>query len=266
MTAMTLAAYEALKLTYAALAKVKAPPLPVSQALSECATLLAFLQDEDLKAKGDPNAQGPGAVAQAKLASVGLPRGHVAALAQAADGLRYAQALQQSKSLRVTDGAQQGAISAAYALRGDVVAACRWNLRADRVAQSAIDRIMEGEGVVDLIADLNALAVFIQAHASAFAADDTFDPEAKAEACRQAAASTQALIADSSAVDDKKTTTDTRNRAWTHFKKLQKELSEAAQYAFRDDPRTRARFVSAYNKKRYSRAQANAKAQAAPQP
>lgn len=252
---MTQAALDSLKPTLDALPKVKAPPMPVSEALAEANALLSFLNDDLEKAKGDPNATGPGAAAQTKLHAVGLPADHIQRYAQATDALRFSQALQQSNGQRVFNEADLQAIAAAHTLRGDIMTACRWNLRKDRIAQGTLDRIAEGDGLPDLLSDLGALAVLILAHASAFSSDNTFDPTERAQTCNNTVAHVKAIAAAAAnaSTSDKTTLTDTRNRAWTHFKALQKDLRDAAGYAFRHDPQTLKHFVSPYNKKRYTR-------------
>jgi predicted nucleic acid-binding protein len=161
----------------------------------------------------------------------------------------------------MTQAEHAQSVADAYALRGDIMAACRWNLRADRVAQGALDRIAEGEGLQDLISDHNALAALIQSHAAAFAADTTFDPDARAESCRQAAANVEALTSGNATEQDKRDTADARDRAWTHFKSLHKSLRDAAEYALRADPDTLSRFTSAYRRKLNRKAKAKAQAQ-----
>lgn len=248
---MSQAAFDALKPTLDALPKVKAPDMPVHVALAEAAALLAFLFDHHRE-----GSKRPGAAAQAALAAVGFTSAHVAAFADAAAALSFIQAVHVSAGKRTTDEEHQQAIADAYTLRANVIAACRWNMRRDRVAQGALNQIAEGEGTPDLISDLLALAVLIQSKPDAFRDDATFDPDQRAEACRQAAATVQALTSGSALIENKRDAIDARDRAWTHFRSLRKDLRAAAQYAFLNDPKTLAKFFSPYTQQRNKRAKA----------
>ena len=124
---------------------------------------------------------------------------------------------------------------AAYDLRGDLVAASRWNLRHDRIAQGTLNAIQEGDGIADLITDLDALAVLILNNQAAFTHDAHFDAQASAVHAQEVAQALRAVEAERSG-EGREDALQLRDRAWTHLEVLMAELRAAGRYVFRKDP------------------------------
>jgi hypothetical protein len=214
---MTQAVFEALQPTLAALREVKSPSMPVSVALAEGSALLSFLNDE-----ASPGSEKPGAAAQAKLVAVGLPVGHVAAFGQSLDALRYAQAVHQSKGLRVV-GAEH-----AQSRRGRLRLARRHHgrlplepaRRPHRPRRARPHR--RGRGAARPDQRPQRPRRLDPKQRRRLRLRHTFDPDARAESCRQAAANVEALTSGNATEQDKRDTADARDRAWTHFKSLRK--------------------------------------------
>lgn len=151
---------------------------------------------------------------------------------------------------------QQGA-----GLRSDVVAALRWNLRHDRIAQGTLNAIQEGDGTADLAQDLGALAMLIEQHPRAFDADQTFDPEERAAACRRMANELAASVSHVRADLTRAQAKEQRDRAFTYADDLLDEIREAARYAFRKEPELLVHFQDRYRAeaRRRSRKRADTK-------
>ena len=124
---------------------------------------------------------------------------------------------------------------AAYELRGDLVAAARWNLRDDRIVQGSLNAIQEGDGVADLITDLDALAVLILNHEGAFTNDAHFDAQASAVQAQEASQALRASEAEQVG-EGRLEARQLRDRAWTHLNALMEEVRGAARYVFRKHP------------------------------
>lgn len=216
---------------------VKLPAMPVASLHQEADNLLTWL--------------GQGAFA--KLAAVGVPAGALDDARAALEASREAQA-----AWLVAWGGRKGvdrkeAEAAGDALRGDLVAACRWNLRADADAQASLSRIVEGEGLADLVQDLYDLAALITAKADAFAPDATFDPGERAAAARASAEAISAGLATAFSEGEKAAAKDLRDRATSWLSSQLSALRAAGTYRFRgtDDVR---RFQSQYRRRSRTRA------------
>src|SRR5690606_19494563 len=101
-------------------------------------------------------------------------------------------------------------------LRGRVVSASRWNLRANRIAQGTLDAIEDGEGSADCAQDLEALAVFVLQHEGAFANDQTFDAKASAKECGDVAKELREALSGPRADLTRQQAKDLRDRAYTY--------------------------------------------------
>ncbi len=224
--------------------EVKEPDMPVTDALGEGEALHEFLESKE------------GEGAKNKLLAVGVAPKFLVGLGLALGALRAAQAVFQSKGRRTKADGAEAAETAAYTLRGDIMTACRWNLRNDRIALGALDKINEGEGIQDLLGDLGALAILITEKAAAFSEDTTFKPAERAEACRQSIALVSAFLSDPENKIDAQEALDLRNRAWTYYARQRREIRAAADHAFRHDAKTLKHFFSAYDRARGQKARA----------
>ncbi|MCA9710733.1 MAG: hypothetical protein KDK70_33135, partial [Myxococcales bacterium] len=154
-------------------AEVLAPDLPMSVLLQEAHDLHVALQDADTRAR---------------LAAVGLAPAQLAALPVGIAAARQAQSRWILARERTKPGAQLEREAAGAALRAELVAACRWNLRQQPRAQRVLDRIAARRDLAGLAQDLRDLAALLHHHRAHFELDQTLDASARAEAARSLAA------------------------------------------------------------------------------
>ena len=211
------------------------PRIPAAVVLQEAHDLRAVLEVDDTTER---------------LLAVGLHPSTVAELPAAIEAAREAQ----SRWIVVRDPSkpqgQREREDAGLALRRELVASCRWNLRDDDRAQSVLDSIVQGDGLPDLVQDLRDLAMLIDLHPEAFDADGTFDAAAQAEQARALASEIAVGLAEDRASADQQAAKLLRDRAFTHLEELVADIRSAGRYAFRDVPRRLVAFASAYRRRR----------------
>lgn len=211
--------------------EVESPNLPIEVALQEAHDLNALVANPEVRER---------------LVAVGLPNAELTALPRAIAAAREAQSAWIVVRDRTKNDAQRQREENGVKLRADLVAAARWNLRDDRVAQATIDAIQEGEGVEDLVQDLLDVAALIEQHQESFEGDETLDTD---DAIAKARASAKDIRAGLSAArlarsqDDAK---DTRDRAYTYLAARVGAVRAAGRYAFRGTANMQAKFGSAY--------------------
>lgn len=211
--------------------EIEAPSLPIEVALQEAHDLNTLVGNPEIRDR---------------LTAVGLPKAEFTALPRAVAAAREAQSSWIVVRDRTKDDAQRAREDEGTKLRANLIAAARWNLRDDRVAQATLDAIQEGEGVEDLVQDLIDVATLIEQRADAFATDETLDTDdAVANARAQAKAIRSGLSAARLArtQDDAK---DLRDRAYTYLAARVSAVRAAGRYAFRTEPQMLAKFGSAY--------------------
>jgi hypothetical protein len=213
---------------------VDAPNLPMAVALQEAHDLHTLASD---------------AAVRTKLLAVGIRAEDVDALHTAVVAARQAQSAWVVVRDRSKSDAQKQREAAGYALRADLLAACRWNLRADRVARATVQAIAEGEGVADLIQDLVDLAALVERHPGAFGGDTTFDAATQVSAARDRAAELEAGTSAERLETTQREAKDLRDRAYTYLDDRVALLREAGRYAYRDDEATWRRFTSEYRRR-----------------
>ena len=222
--------------------QVRSPDLPLAVALQEGHDLLTLIQGESV---------------WPSLAAVGVQAGRREQLQLLIGAARAAESNWVVMRDRKKSQTQQELEARAYELRSTMLAAVRWNLRHDAKARTTLSAILEGEGVEDLTQDLSDAAELCERNLDAFEADQSFDALARIAEARalyaQLAAGTSAERLDT----EQAKAVDLRNRAYTQLDDLTNELREAGRYAFRGDDTLRARFASAYDRrKRQQRAAA----------
>lgn len=181
-----------------------------------------------------------------RLLAVGLPKAELTALPKAIDAAREAQSAWVVVRDRTKNDAQKQREQAGDELRADLVAAARWNLRKDRVAQATIDAIQEGEGVEDLVQDLVDLAALLDRNLDAFAADTTFDASERAELARSTAEAIQSGLSKARLARTQEQAKELRDRAYTYLAARVSAVREAGRYAFKREPVMGGKFGSAY--------------------
>lgn len=127
-----------------------------------------------------------------------------------------------------------------YALRDEMVAACRFHLDGVEVLE-LLARVTDGENARDLVQDLRELATFLCEHAPAFAKDCTFDALACAEeASELASAVALELEPEPIALEQ----LELRDRAFTLLCDRVQQLRLAGAYAYRGTLEARRFFAS----------------------
>lgn len=225
--------------------EVAPPPIPVAHLVAE-ALALADVAERTREA-----------LASVKLDLELLPR-----LSRGAHALAEAQA--ELTSLRGSKrGEAEIALEALAAeLRSDMVADARFALRADRDAQRAIDEIQEGEGLDDLVQDLKSLAALTEKHSAPIEAVGA-SAKANAERARRCARELEAHVAARRTADREEVAArELRDRVATLLADAIGEVRAAGAYVFRKEPRTLAKFRSAYGAAKSARARARARTNA----
>ncbi|WP_437937195.1 hypothetical protein [Sorangium sp. So ce341] len=181
----------------------------------------------------------------ARLARIGITSNQVALLARFARRLgALEKAWQKARGAVQLTSAQRRLRDEAEALDAKLVAGGRWGCRNDPAAQAELSRIAEGSGLADTIQDLRDLVDFWSDHESALGVTDITSKDlnrakALADALEDAAANE---ASDASAAH----ALELRNRAFWAADELAREIREGGRYAFRDQPKIAARFVSRY--------------------
>lgn len=147
------------------------------------------------------------------------------------------------------------------ALRADIDEALdqlRWFGRKDRNLQAVVDRIADGTGIADLLADGDDTAALLDQHKSLFDTVTSFSPSSHASGLRDRTARVRAGQIGFRNDRSQNELVEARDRAFTWCDELASELQEAGRFAFRKDPSMKTRFGSAYVRSRSRRAR-NAK-------
>ncbi|WP_437569937.1 hypothetical protein [Sorangium sp. So ce542] len=205
-----------------------APDIPLSVAERELTSLSRLARAE-----------------QARLSRVGITADKVDLLARFARRLgALEKAWQTARGAVQLTSAQRRLRDEAEALDAKLVAGGRWGCRNDPAAQAELSRIAEGSGLADTIQDLRDLVDFWSDHESALGVTDITRKDlerakALADALEDAAANE---ASDASAAH----ALELRNRAFWAADELAKEIREGGRYAFRDQPKLAAKFVSRY--------------------
>ena len=138
--------------------------------------------------------------------------------------------------------------AAAEALRGKLMNAGRYLLRKDPKAQGRLDQIAEGEGLADLIQDLEDLADFNDAHAAKMSKDKKLPKDASAQARAFAASLTDGV--DSAGANDAQAR---RNQVYAVLEAAVDEVRSAARFLFHDDAKALAPYLSHYSAEKMRR-------------
>jgi hypothetical protein len=129
----------------------------------------------------------------------------------------------------------------AESFRSNFVSAGRYLLRKDDGAQRRIDRIVEGDGIADLVADLEEIAAFAADYADKLALDSKLPKDVPAQA--RSFADRLAKVQDTTAANE---ALARRNQLYWLLDEAVREVRAAARYVFRDDPKKLAPMLSQY--------------------
>ncbi len=182
-----------------------------------------------------------------QLVAVGVDDKLLAALPTSVAAARQAQSDWVVAFDRTKSEAQRVLENDGRALRSELAAACRWNLRDDRVALATVSAVAPEGGLADLVQDLNDLAHLVESRKAAFKADKSFDAQAKAKQARELAGKLEQGISNEQLENDQARAKDLRDRAFSHLYDQVSLVRDAGRYAFRDSDKMRSRFASSYN-------------------
>jgi len=228
-----------LELNSIAAADVDTPDIPMPTVLQEAHDLATYVAQDDVRGR---------------LLAVGAEAEDLDLFPTAVGAAREAQ----SRWAVVRDGAkpeaQQEREATGRETRSTLIASCRWNLRRSRPAQSALDAIAEGDGIEDLIQDLEDLAALIEGNRAGFEQDQTFDVSAQVEGARSLASDIRTGLTALRTTEERPRILDQRDRAFTFLDDLVSDIREAGRYAFRLEPNRLRHFSSSYLKRRRRRA------------
>ena len=218
---------------------VEMPTAPVAETLIDAHSLLAYLRHN--------------AEARKELLHVGLAKTRLDEFKEAITLLEDAEhAWRAQTRTRQTDDLKR-ALSDAYELRREALAVASFHTRDDRQAEEVLDRVREGEGHADLLADLETLALFIQEHADRFKRDKTFDPAETIEQLKQGREELREELAEDRSDESHERALDERNRAFMVLDEILDDLRDHGRFAFRHDRQRRAYFVNAYERRKRRR-------------
>ncbi|MEC8812665.1 MAG: hypothetical protein VXY23_15230 [Pseudomonadota bacterium] len=217
-------------------ATLKKPNIPVKAYLQEAENLYHWAQED-----------------KTTLQSAGLPWAWVQDLPQRIGALREAESLWFKERFGREEAQQQWdqEAPAAYALRDQMLRAMRYAYRRDDALLKRVSDIAEGTGHVDMIQDLNDVAILGRANAEPLLAVGV-DAEAL-----DLAASTAADMADLLAMVNGERAHGSsarviRDQAYTHLKEAVDEIRACGEYVFWDNPARLDGYHSQYRRARRS--------------
>ena len=217
--------------------ELRKPHLPMAVFHQEASDLLAFLDQDD---------------AWRKLIDVGHPEDAQSAAETALTASRAAQSAWVTATRpRKTqdDEARELLVRRQYA---KAMSACRFNLRDDRSAQEALERLKEKRGLAALAADCAAMAKLLEANLEAFANDKSFDAPAMAAQLSEVATAMTAVSSERRAARGPSPLAEARDRAFHVLYEILEKVRTAGRHAFRNTPDAR-RFGSEYLRQKVRR-------------
>lgn len=220
--------------------EVRKPNIPVMETVVEARQTAELVRQDSLVAE--------------QLEKVGVADAALDALELAAGAAERAEILCRYALFGVKSDDAQDLIAQAERVRGEVLAAGRFNLRGDREALAIIRGIAEGSGLVDLSRDLGLCDEFLVDFDGAFDQDETFDADEALTQCRALKVELDAMLSSQSDALARQSAIDLRDRAWTHLDELLDDLRESGRYALRAHPKLRRAFASTYSREANSRA------------
>jgi hypothetical protein len=216
-------------------ADVAEPRLPIAIFLQEAHDLATLVARSDV---------------EKELVHVGVAKKTLAGLDACVAAARQAESDWVVAFDRAKPATQRKLEDQATVLRTDLMAACRWNLRDDRVALATVSAVAAGTGLPDLVQDLNDLAHLIESRSDAFKTDKTFDAAAEATEAKKLAKELEQGVSSGKLADEQSAAKDLRDRAFTYLYDQVSLVREAGRYAFRGNDSMRGRFASAYKRSR----------------
>lgn len=182
------------------------------------------------------------------LVDEGLEQHTLDSLPQALMAAREAQTAWTLVNERAKPQEQRELEKSGFALRAKVGKKARFSLRHNQAALAVLNQIFEGEGVADLVQDLDDLRMLLSHHAGTFARNRNFDAVATASELGSLAASIRRGLSGFRVNPEQARAVELRNRAWTHLDDLVDDVREAGRAA--TDGKVARGFGSAYERRR----------------
>jgi hypothetical protein len=214
--------------------RLRSPNIPMATALQEASDLVELCRRSNV---------------HDAMVAVGLPGDFVTDLEGRVDAARQAQSVWVSVRDQTKSGTLIELEAQAAELRSELMAAGRYNLRADPEAQATLSSIRGGETVADLVQDLFDLATVYDGRLDAFGADQSFDAPARVAEARAVAQELSQSISDERLDPQPAGTREMRDRAFTYLDDLVSQIREAGRYVFRRQPEVARHFSSRYRRR-----------------
>lgn len=199
------------------------------------------------------------------FAKVGISASTIDAMAQFARRLGQLDSAWNDarNGVKLTAG-ERKLLKEAEALDSKLLAGGRWALRNDAAAQTTLDRIAEGSGLIDTVQDLKDLVAFWAEHRAERSHTAITDKDLSRAT---ALANTLEPVAQKEANDlDAAAAIDLRNRCFWAADTLAKEIREGGRYAFTLQPTIARKFASRYRTSSVRRSKLKARAKKAATP
>jgi hypothetical protein len=179
------------------------------------------------------------------LSAVGINASKIQTLGRFATRLKQLEtSWQRARRGAHLTSAEREHLAEAETLEAKLVAAGRWACRNDKDAQQELSRIAEGSGLADTVEDLSALVQFWSDHEDALG--QTKITKKDLTRARKLIAALEPAVEKEDQDAGAAAALELRNRGFWADDDLAKEIREGGRYAFNDQPKLAAKFVSRY--------------------
>ncbi len=178
----------------------------------------------------------------------GLEPETLASIPQALAAARESQTAWMLLNERAKPQEQRQLEQRGYDLRTKISKKARFILRKNNAALAIISQILEGEGVADLVQDLDDMRMLMTHHAAAFARNKNFDVAAASAEALKLSTDIRKGLAGFRMNPEQSKAVELRNRAWTYLDSLVDDVREAGRAA--TDGKTARGFASTYERLR----------------
>ena len=240
------AALDALRSTLEAIpaGDVRSPDQPIEVYFQETEDVMEHVAQHDLAQR---------------MVDEGLDQATLDALPQALDAGREAQTEWTLTNDREKPQDQRTLERQGYSLRTSVAKKLRFSLRKDKAALNVLGQILDGEGVPDLVQDLDDLAKLIADNSAPLARNRNFDSAKVKGELTELAENIRAGLAGFRMSAAMVKAVDLRNRAWTHLDGLVDDVREAGRAV--SDGAVERGFGSAYERRQRAAQRRKAKSE-----
>lgn len=192
------------------------------------------------------------------IIAVGIGADVVDSLPARLGALRTADAEWQVRKKRGRPEDQVKREAAGFLSRNEAAATARFGLRGDARAQEVLDEVQKGDGLADMLDDMEKLSVLYRENHAGFRLPG-FDARAEATRLESEAAAIRAGSAAWRVEESSDTLKDRRDRAFTYADMAIDEVRAGARFAFRGDrdDRRMAPYVDTYSAETNRRSRAS---------